>query len=147
MQNDAQAECTTWRSDANEDFFVGTHRGYQRLGVSVGRQIRLVKESGILEIIDAIDGQGSHDVTIPFHLAPGVSAERRGAELRLHSAGRVFGVVGQGDGWTLAIEPSTVSPSYGVVQPSHRLVWKRSGPLPARLRVVIERESGGRTGA
>ena len=141
MQNDAQAECMMWRSDPREDLFVGMHHGYRRLGVDVERQIRLEKESGILEIVDAIDGQGPHEVTIPFQLASGVSAERRGAEVRLHSAERVFSVAGQGDGWTLAIEPSSISPSYGVVQPSHRLVWKRSGLLPARLHVVIKPES------
>jgi Heparinase II/III-like protein/Heparinase II/III N-terminus len=138
MQNEARAECTTWISDANEDLFIGMHHGYQRMGINVERQIRLEKESCVLEIIDAIDGQGRHELTVPFHLAPGVSVERRGTKVRLHSADRVFSVAGQGDDWTLAVEPCTISPSYGVVQPSYRLVWKRSGVLPARLRVTIK---------
>jgi len=138
MQNDARAECTIWQSDARKDLFVGKHHGYQRLGVEVERQIRLEKESGGLEIVDAIDGQGHHEVMVPFHLAPEVSVEQRGTEIRLRSAGRVFGVSGDGDDWTLIVEPCTISPRYGVVSPSHRLVWKRSGFLPAKLRVTIE---------
>jgi uncharacterized heparinase superfamily protein len=142
MQNDAQAECTTWRSDASGDLFVGMHHGYQRLGVNVERRIKLEKASCVLEIVDAIDGQGRHELTIPFYLAPGVSVERRGSEIRLHSAGRVFSVAGQGDDWTFAVEPCTISPSYGVTLRSHRLVWNRSGLLPARLRVTMEPVAG-----
>ena len=138
MQNDARAECTSWHSDAREDVLIGVHHGYQRLGVEVERQIRLEKETSVLEISDAIDGQGHHEVMVPFYLAPDVSVEQRGTEIRLHSAGRVFGVSAEGDDWTLVIEPCSISPSYGVVRPSHRLVWKRSGSLPAKLRVTIE---------
>jgi uncharacterized heparinase superfamily protein len=142
MQKDARAECTIWRSDASEDLFVGMHHGYQRLGVNVERRIKLEKASSVLEIADAIDGPGHHELMIPFYLAPGVSVERRGSEVRLHSAGRVFSVAGQGDDWTLTVEPCTISPSYGVTLPSHRLVWKRSGLLPARLRVTMELAAG-----
>ncbi len=142
MQNDARAECTTWRSDPSEDLFAGLHHGYQRLGVSVKRQIRLEKESSALEILDAIDGQGHHELTVPIYLAPGISVEQRGSEVRLNSAGRVFSVAAQGEGWTLAIEPCTISPSYGIVQPSHRLIWQRSGVLPARLAVTIRPAAG-----
>jgi uncharacterized heparinase superfamily protein len=142
MQNDARAECTTWRSDPGEDLFVGLHHGYQRLGVSVRRQIRLEKASDVLEIIDTIDGQANHELTVPLHLAPGVLAELQGGVARLSSAGRTFEVAGQGEGWTLAIEPCTVSPSYGVLEPSSRLVWRRSGALPARLAVTIRPKAG-----
>jgi uncharacterized heparinase superfamily protein len=138
MQNDARAECTTWHSDPCEDSFVGMHHGYQRLGVDIFRHIKLGKESCVLEIVDVIDGQGRHELEVPFYLAPGVSVERRGAEARLHSTGRSFNVAGLGSDWTLAIEPCTISPSYGIALPSHRLVWKRSGLLPARLRVTIK---------
>ena len=137
MQNDASAECTTWHSDPDADLFAGLHHGYQRLGVSVQRQIRLEKQSNVLEIIDTIDGQGHHELTVPLHLAPGVSVQQCGSVVTLNSAGRAFGVAGQGEGWTIAIEPCTISPSYGVVQPSHRLVWRRSGVLPAGLAVTI----------
>jgi uncharacterized heparinase superfamily protein len=142
MQDDAQAECTVWRSGGAEDVFVGRHHGYRRLGVDVERQIRLEKETGLLEITDTISGQGSHEVTVPLHLAPGISVEQLGTEFTLQSAGRNFRMTGDGDGWTLAIEPVTISPSYGVVQSSHRLVWKRTGLLPAMLRVTIRPVTG-----
>jgi hypothetical protein len=138
MQNDARAECTMWRGDPHEDLFVGMHHGYERIGVGVERRIRLDKRSHALEIDDLVTGSGHHDVTVPLHLSPDVSVRQTGAEIMLQSNGAAFRVIGQGDDWTLAVEPCTISPSYGVAVPSHRLIWKRSGSLPARLRVTIE---------
>ncbi|MDE2376698.1 alginate lyase family protein [Bradyrhizobium sp.] len=138
LQDDARAECTQWQSGETKDVFAGRHHGYRRLGVDVARTISLDKASGRLEIADVIDGQGEHDVVVPLHLAPGVMVDRSGAEIRLCSAGRAFLLGASGDGWDLEIEPTTVSPSYGVVVPSVRLAWRRLGALPARLTVTIE---------
>lgn len=138
MQNDARAGCTMWRSDPGEDLFVGKHHGYERIGVGVERRIRLDKRSHSLEIVDFLTGSGQHDVTVPLYLSPNVSVQQTGTEIMLHSGGAAFRVVGQGDDWTPAVEPCTISPSYGVAVPSHRVIWKRSGTLPARLRVTIE---------
>lgn len=137
LQDDARAECTEWRSDASGDFFSGRHRGYHRLGVNVTRQIRLMKDSETLEIEDTIEGQGNHGVAVPLHLAPGVLIEQDGAGVMLRSGRRLFRVAGS-DGWAFKMEPTMISPSYGVARPSHRLVWEWNGPLPARLRVVIQ---------
>jgi heparinase II/III-like protein len=142
MKDDAQAQCTLWQSGPAEDVFAGRQRGYRRLNVDVERQIRFEKQTGRLEISDAIRGEGTHEVSVPLHLAPGVSVEQLGVEVTLRSASRTFRVAAEGEGWTLAIERTTISPSYGVEQDSHRLVWKRAGLLPATLRVTIRPASG-----
>jgi hypothetical protein len=113
------------------------HRGYERLGVEVRRCIRLDKKTHSLEVVDQLNGQGSHRIAIPFHLARDVSIERDGALMRLRSAGKVFEITGTGDGWTIDVEPSSISPSYGLALPSQRIVWSRAGPLPAELTVLI----------
>lgn len=138
MQDDAQPECVTWQDGETADLFVGRHHGYRRLSIEVERQIGFDKVSGVLEITDAIDGQGDHAVTVPLHLAPGVAVERTAAGMRLQSGGRTFEVGVDGDGWTIELEPVTISPSYGVAVPSQRLLWKRTGALPARVRVTIQ---------
>jgi Heparinase II/III-like protein/Heparinase II/III N-terminus len=138
MQNDARAECTVWRSNPGADLFVGMHRGYERIGVEVERRIRLDKQSQSLEIVDLLTGSGHHDVTVPLYLSPDVSVQQIGTEARLHCGGVDFSVVWQGDDWSLAVEPCTISPSYGIAIASHRMIWKRSGLLPATLRVTIE---------
>jgi uncharacterized heparinase superfamily protein len=137
LQNDAQAVCASWQSDEVQDVLIGRHQGYRRLGVDVARQIRLEKQSGRLEIVDTIEGQGEHEVVIPLHLAPDVVVDSGGDRLRLHSAGRTFSVVAAGDGWHRSVEPTTISPSYGVLDTSHRLAWTRRGALPATLTVTI----------
>jgi uncharacterized heparinase superfamily protein len=138
MQNDARAECKSWQNDFREDLFAGLHYGYRRLGVSIDRQIKLRKQTRALEILDLIDGRGAHDLTVPLHLAPCVSVQQFGSKVILTSMGLQFSVCWQGEGWALEIERSTISPSYGIVQPSQRLVWRRSAELPARLAVVIK---------
>lgn len=137
MQNDTLAKCETWASSDGEDVFVGRHQGYIRLGIEVERKIRLERPSGVLEIVDVIDGQGTHQIAVPFHLAPLATVMQQGNEATIHSGDRTFFISGCGDGWTLEIEPTTVSPSYGIIQPSHRLVWKKTGLLPTRLQVTI----------
>lgn len=137
MQNDARAECKTWLSDDSQDVLIGIHHGYERIGVKVERQITLRKLSGTLEIVDRLSGEGDHDVVIPIHLAPGVEYRLQEASVCLHSMGQSFDVSWEGANWQLAAEPSTVSPSYGVRLPTHRLAWRRIGSLPADLKVTI----------
>jgi uncharacterized heparinase superfamily protein len=138
LQDDARPVCLEWRSDAAADVFVGMHRGYQRLGIAVRRTIRFDKARRSLEILDVLEGEGQHAITIPLHLAPQVSAEQRGAAVRLHSAGRIFEVSHEGEGaWQVALEPCSISPSYGVALAARRIVWRRTGTLPARLSVTI----------
>jgi len=138
MQNDARAECTTWRSDPGEDVFVGLHHGYKRIGVGIERAISLYKRSHTLEIVDSIAGSGHHEVSVPLHLSPDVWVEKTGSEVRLYSHGAAFSVAGPSDDWIFVVEPCTISQSYGLEVQSHRMIWKRSGLLPVRLRVTIE---------
>jgi uncharacterized heparinase superfamily protein len=138
LQDDAQAKCTLWHTNATRDIFEGRHYGYRRLGIGVTRRIKLEKCSGLLEITDTIDGRGEHGIVVPLHLAPSVTVERGDGQTRLRSAGRTFLVTVDDVEWTFEVEPTTISPSYGALLPAQRLVWKRKGLLPARLRVVIK---------
>ncbi|MBI5321091.1 alginate lyase family protein [Bradyrhizobium sp.] len=138
MQNDAKAECVSWRSNEVEDVLVGRHHGYQRLGIKVQRTIRLEKETGCLDVADRIEGEGFRQLTVPLHLAPQVSVTLLGTRVGLQSDDREFIIVAEGEGWTLEVEPTTISPSYGVLVPSKRLVWRRTGSLPASLHLAIQ---------
>jgi hypothetical protein len=114
------------------------HRGYDRLGIEVTRSIRLDKRTSLLEIIDELRGEGQHRIMIPFHVAPQVTIEQSGGRLLLHSAGRPFSISTKlAEGWKLDIEPCFISPSYGVLVPSQRIVWRKYARLPARLDVII----------
>ena len=124
--------------DLREDVFIGMHRGYHRLGIEVTRSIRLDKQERLLEIIDELRGEGRHRIMIPFHLAPQVTIEKSAGGLLLHSVGRTFSISTElSEGRTADIEPCFISPSYGVLVRSQRLVWRKYARLPARLDVII----------
>jgi uncharacterized heparinase superfamily protein len=137
LHDDARPVCLKWRSDENEDVFVGRHRGYERFGIDVERTICVDKRGRSLEITDRLNGKGTHQISIPLHLAPSVSLSRAADTVKLYSAGREFEVIGEGDGWSMAVEQCFVSPSYGIALPSHRLVWDIMGPLPSQLKITI----------
>jgi hypothetical protein len=129
LENDALPE----RLLAEPFCFRGSHTGYLRLPSPVRpiRTITLDPEAHALTVVDELEGEGEHDVEIPYHLAPGIEPE-----LHEHTAslGR-FVLRWQGD-WTPAVEDSWVSPSYGVRVPSQRIVFRRSGSL-SPLTVTI----------
>src|SRR5262249_42056759 len=137
LHDDARPVCLKWHCDENEDVFVGRHRGYERFGIDVERTIRFDKRNRSLEVTDRLNGEGTHQISIPLHLAPGVSLSRGADTVKLYSAGREFEVLSEGGGWSMAVEQCSVSPSYGIALPSQRLVWDMVGSLPSRLTITI----------
>jgi uncharacterized heparinase superfamily protein len=141
LHDDAKPEVRAWEAGTAADVFTGSHSGYQRLPSAVRpvRTITLDHARHVLTSHDTIEGAGEHLVAIPLHLAPGVTP-RIGAAGRvlLEADGRAFEIAWAGpDGWSVAIEPARVSPSYGVVVPAARLVWSRRGALPATLTLTL----------
>ena len=144
LQEDARPAVRYWCSRDESDRFQGTHTGYQRLPIPVTpvRTITLVHESHALTIEDAFEGHGDHAVEIPLHLAPGVSVSRvHDGSAIIMKDGREFSVSWRSPhAWVMEVEAARVSPTYGVVVASERLVWRRTGalaPLTVCLRPVV----------
>jgi uncharacterized heparinase superfamily protein len=142
LHDDARPEVVRWETSAERDLFVGSHSGYTRIEHDLRpiRSIVLDHARHRLTITDDIEGDQSHPVTIPFHLAVGVEASSDGeAAMRLTAGARQFRLTWSSSAeWQVAIEPARISPSYGVAVPSTRLVWRVTGPLPVTLIVEIE---------
>lgn len=140
LHDDARAESLTFEADAARSRFVGRHHGYRRLAspVDVVREITLGHSRSQLVVSDELSGDGTHHVAIPLHLAPDVAA-KIGDQMCLLTAGsKHFALSWSGSpDWRLSLEDGRLSPSYGVAVPARVLVWRRSGPLPARLVVTI----------
>jgi uncharacterized heparinase superfamily protein len=141
LHDDAKPEVRTWEPGAERDLFVGTHTGYQRLAEPVRpiRAIALDHARHVLSIADEICGKGTHTVTIPLQLAPGVAVhEESDTVLVLRAEGREFVLEWSGDAsWRCEIGAGRVSPSYGVALPAARIVWRREGSLPTRFSVTL----------
>ena len=145
----AKPELRAWTTACDRDEFVGTHSGYERLKNPVRpvRTIVLEHATHSLRIEDVLEGAGDHLVTIPLHLSPGVEAVSDGAgRVVLRAGDRVFELLWSSpDEWSLEIGCGRVSPRYGVARSCVRLLWLRSGPVPATLSVRIS--AGGRRSA
>jgi uncharacterized heparinase superfamily protein len=144
LHDDAKPVIRDWHVGPERDRFQGAHTGYQRLAhpVTPVRTITLEHSSHTLTIEDSFEGHGHHEVEIPLHLAVGVTVSRLKDDTAvLSSNGREFTLSWHSPvKWAVSLEPARVSPTYGVVMPSERLVWKRTGPL-ASMTVRIQPNS------
>jgi hypothetical protein len=139
LRDDAQPRPRVWDPGPEQSTFIGGHTGYLRLDppVMVWRGVRLARE-GWGGILDRVTGLGTHEVSIPLHLSPGVRViDNGGREFLLRAADGEFELWWEGNGWCCTVEPARVSPSYGIAVETTRLRWSREGPLPAELSVVV----------
>ncbi len=130
LHNDATPVLDRFDASATCSVFEGHHDGYTRLAdpAIVHRCIALDHVADIVTITDRVMAAGTHRVTIPYHLAPGIRPHQVGnGAVRLDAAGQAFVLSVTDPRWTIAIEKARVSPSYGVVQPTWRVVLTANG--------------------
>lgn len=151
LHNDAMPKVRMWQPGA-VDRLVATHTGYERLEPPVRpvRSFELDHAKHSLTVRDEFEfvheSDGVHPVgftlEVPMLLAPGVTAEvEHPGRGTLRAKDRVFRVDWDPSAdWTLDVVSGRVSPSYGVVVETSRLVWRRKGP-PRPLRVTITPEA------
>lgn len=143
LKNDAHPTAELWQPGEYMDVFRGSHSGYARLPVPV-RPVRTVVLNRLRHAVlvkDSFVGEGAHEVTVPYHLAPGVETEPSGqGSLVIRAAGRRFTLAWRSPAdWKVTTEASWVSESYGVKVSAPRIVFTRSGSL-AELGVVVAPE-------
>src|SRR5262249_30176683 len=70
--NEARPRVIAWQSDADADFVAAEQYGYQRLAQHVThcRSIRFDKRNRFWLIKDELTGEGLHEFSFRFHLAP-----------------------------------------------------------------------------
>ncbi|MFO1171415.1 MAG: alginate lyase family protein [Hyphomicrobiaceae bacterium] len=140
LRNDARHRVDEVSFTETHSRLVAGHSGYERLSspVRVSRTFELDHERHRLTIHDDFSGAGVHTIEMPLHLSPGVTAALEATRVRLTAGNRAFVVTwSDASDWQASIEPARVSPSYGVVVPSERLVFRRADVLRP-LTVTIE---------
>jgi hypothetical protein len=77
----ATARCVTWAPDANGGSVTGEHDGYRSLPAPLvhRRTVSLDGAAGAITVRDELESQGTHDLALHFHVAPGVIAELTGS--------------------------------------------------------------------
>ncbi len=142
LHYDAKPEVKHWHSDNQQAIFIGSHQGYEKLAEPVVpiRTITLEHAAHRLTIKDEFSGTGEHDFSIPLHLAAHVKiVEQQLDRIIVQSHEKQFSISwSEGELWQLTIQASRISPSYGVVMESQKLVWQCRGKTDVQLNVVIE---------
>jgi uncharacterized heparinase superfamily protein len=121
MFESARAEHVSFADQADRAEYRGRHHGYERLErpVTHARTFHLDKQTGMLQIVDRLEGSGAHDLRWHFHLAPEVVAavnEAQAGRVTLRAGSRQWVLRFPGD-LQASIVPAAYSPSYGVKRP------------------------------
>lgn len=141
----ANAHLIEWHEDTDAIRFCGTHDGYSRFGVEYQRSFALHR-NGPIEIIDTIRSSRQNEYGIVFILAPDVVPEFEDStvhfksrlsqkwqmKLQLTVETIVHGTI---SGWR--IEDWEVSPSYGSVVKTHRIVFGINTERDFQTRIEI----------
>jgi len=148
----ATAVCHEWESRGTEDYFVGSHDGYQRLPDPVRHERGLLyhKRARRLEIADFIECRGAHSVERFWHFAEDVA-------VGLEPGGSVWAAKG---GWQLRLIPEGavvtakvyrgrykpmagwVSRRFGAKERGTTVVWSTTVNGTAELQTIAEITGG-----
>ena len=130
LRDDAHPVVEEWRPDGRRPRLRGRHAAYLRLDppVTVRRTLALDLDAHAAAVLDELEGEGSHRVTVPFHLAHGVTATLAGGWCAAEAGGRTFAFAWS-NGWEAGLRDGWESPSYGVRLRRTVLELRREGPL------------------
>lgn len=141
LHYDAIPQKRLWQDTPEVGRFVGSHSGYTRLAqpVTPVRKFALDKRLHAVAIQDCFEGNGTHEIEIPIHLAPGVTVEGTSSDaLYLVGGGRKFRVLVESvEEWKFELTAGRVSESYGVTVPVQRLAWSRKGNTPCTFTLCL----------
>jgi uncharacterized heparinase superfamily protein len=145
LEEDARPEVLWWEVEATTSRLRAVHHGYERLDdpVTVERTFTWDGPTRSLSVTDRFTAARPHRIEIPFHLAPGVSAEEEAhGRWLLRSGDRefVFAFADSGE-WTMHKSEGWASPSYGIKQAIVRLALIREG-LAATATIVLAARAG-----
>ena len=117
LRDDAKPKILKWSTESDKDIFVGTHSGYERLhmGIRPIRTIVLDKSVHGLLIHDEFEGDGVHEITIPFHFVASTTFHQQAAHHWFLSIGEhsfELQILELGK-WKSEIRNGWISESYG----------------------------------
>jgi len=129
-----------WKVSDDESLLDAEHDGYMRLRPPVmhRRRFRLNCQSDTLVIEDVLSGEGEHKWTWRLHLAPSIRVEVEGEEATLIGRRAAVRIVCPS---LVEVEPSELSPSYGVRVANVALVCRGLFRGSARIEATFSRMS------
>ena len=145
--NRANAACRQWYAGPEMDVIEGSHDGYTRLPDPVvhRRRITLHKRARFIEIEDALEMTGAHDIELFFHLSEQCHAvAQQLGYLLVHDDIRARIELPQLSGSSVSVHSGELTPPLGWVsrrfdqkRPSPTIVWRARLRGPSVLRTTI----------
>lgn len=133
LSDDAVPDVRHWSSSGDVDLLVAAHSGYQRLPspVTPVRGFMLERSTHRLFVADGFEGNGSHEVRIPYTFAPGAEVEPVADGVwQIKRGEKSFAmVISDPVEWQATPDEAEFSPSYGLVETVASLSLSRTGPL------------------
>ena len=130
LRDDARPSVEEWEPDDPRPRLRARHDGYLRLAVPVvvRRSFALDLDRHVAGVLDQLDGEGEHDVVVPWHLAVGVVAQLDDRACLVEASGQRFSLAWS-EGWTPSLREGWVSQRYGVRHSRPVLELHRDGRL------------------
>ena len=145
FHHDAHPIVESWITTEEYDFFRGSHTGYDKLTHPIRpiRTIKLDHRKSELTVEDLFAGEGYHQISIPFHFHSLVHLEKHeDNSFLLKTEKKIFILKWEGQsGWAAFLEPARISPSYGIAEDSHKLVFRYKGSMETGLKVCLSQVS------
>jgi uncharacterized heparinase superfamily protein len=141
LRNDAHPTVTRWETSPLGSLIEMTHSGYQRLNppAFLKRRIMLDHVRHTLVVSDEIQCSVGCQVVIPFHFSPGTEITICENAAKLDHPGGHFRIKWSGTGtWVAEKAGSRVSPSYGVVLPATKLVFRSVDNIASKITLNVE---------
>jgi hypothetical protein len=149
--NEAQPRVLSWKTGAEDDVIVAEHYGYRRLAqpVTHRRTVRCDKLNRFWSVEDELTGEGTHEFSFRFHLAPGLETKIRPdgiVEVWDKMSGARLMIVcqkpdrqgGPSSGIEPKLESRFSSNDYGAKQPSVSVCWttRESASLKVKFALI-----------
>jgi hypothetical protein len=138
--NEARPNVLRWETTPERDYVSAEHYGYRRLKnpVTHRRSVEFNKKEGYWLIEDELTGEGQHDFTFRFHLAPNLSVSETDNEITISDkTNRNLIICHHGLNVRPEIKPAWVSRNYGEQERSFSICWKVNSRLPSSARFAL----------
>lgn len=140
--NEAQPRVISWESDLETDTVVAEHSGYLRLPhpVTHRRTVRFEKAKRFWMVQDVLRGEGEHNLSFRFHVAPGLKSKVRSdgtVEVCDKMNGARLLIVANGISVQAELEERFSSRDYGAKEPSISVCWTVRGSAPLTAQFVL----------
>ena len=138
-------EVEAWIAGKTFSYFAGSHNGYARLADPVLHRRQVVKIAGGMCVVrDVAQANAEHDLEVLWHFAPALEVKAIGpGRVKVTEADGSAGdselnlIMPEATAWQTEINPTLVSPAYGMLQAASLVRGHARVGLPAETATAL----------